>query len=144
MSPLLCQHPDYKPEESNERLINCRPANAKTASKPLNLIAMEAESLKLRSEKMFQAELFQGDKGPGSVRIEIKPVNPTGSANVHAEEEEDLENNDQNWPQKPERQPMKPLMDPEVSQTHFHLEKSETISILSKLPSIRNSNKYIT
>ena len=35
---------------------------------------MEAESLKLRSEKMYQAELFQGDKGPGSVRIEIKPV----------------------------------------------------------------------
>ena len=38
------------------------------------MIAMEAESLKLRSEKMYQAELFQGDKGPGSVRIEIKPV----------------------------------------------------------------------
>jgi len=39
---------------------------------------MEAESLKLRSEKMYQADLFQGDKGPGSVRIEIKPVFPEG------------------------------------------------------------------
>ena len=39
---------------------------------------MEAESLKLRSEKMYQAELFQGDSGPGSVRIEIKPVGNEG------------------------------------------------------------------
>ena len=36
---------------------------------------------------MFQAELFQGDKGPGSVRIEIKPVLPP----EHSEESE-LEN----------------------------------------------------
>ena len=42
------------------------------------MIAMEAESLKLRSEKMYQAELFQGDSGPGSVRIEIKPVGNEG------------------------------------------------------------------
>lgn len=39
---------------------------------------MEAESMKLRSEKMYQAEMFQGDKGPGSVRIEIKPVTLEG------------------------------------------------------------------
>ena len=56
------------------RVINCKPANEKSATKPLNMIAMEAESLKLRSEKMYQAELFQGDSGPGSVRIEIKQV----------------------------------------------------------------------
>ena len=43
---------------------------------------MEAESLKLRSEKMYQAELFQGDQGPGSVRIEIKPVMPEGTTEL--------------------------------------------------------------
>ena len=63
------------------RLINCKPANEKAASKPLNLVALEAESLRLRSEKMFQAELYQGDGGPGSVRIEIKPVLSEGMSN---------------------------------------------------------------
>ena len=61
-----------------ERIINCQPASENAATKPLNMIAMEAESLKLRSEKMYQAELFQGDSGPGSVRIEIKPVGNEG------------------------------------------------------------------
>ena len=61
-----------------ERVINCQPASENAATKPLNMIAMEAESLKLRSEKMYQAELFQGDSGPGSVRIEIKPVGNEG------------------------------------------------------------------
>ena len=44
---------------------------------------MEAESLKLRSEKMYQAELFQGDSGPGSVRIEIKPVGNEGVGKLY-------------------------------------------------------------
>lgn len=59
-------------------MINCKPANEETSTKPQNLLEMEAESMKLRSEKMYQAEMFQGDKGPGSVRIEIKPVTLEG------------------------------------------------------------------
>ena len=62
--------------------IYSKPANDRAATKPLNLLAMEAESLKLRSEKMYQAELFQGDQGPGSVRIEIKPVMPEGTTEL--------------------------------------------------------------
>ena len=42
----------------------------------------------MKNDKMFQAELFQGDQGPGSVRIEIKPVLPPPE---HSEEVE-LEN----------------------------------------------------
>ena len=111
LSNIICNHPDYRPEESNEKEIQCKPANEKTASKPLNLLAMEAESLKLRSEKMYQAELFQGDQGPGSVRIEIKPVSPDGNSL-----EEDMENKDSNWPTQVPRQAPKPLVDPQVVQ----------------------------
>lgn len=42
----------------------------------MDLLALETESKNMKNDKMFQAELFQGDKGPGSVRIEIKPVVP--------------------------------------------------------------------
>lgn len=111
LSPLLCNHPDYRPEETSERLINCKPANSQSATKPLNLIAMEAESLKFRSQKMFEADLSQGDKGPGSVRIEIKPVS------FVEDDEEDLKNKDENWPETPQRQlPNKPLVDPKIVQ----------------------------
>jgi len=120
LTSVLCNHPDYKPEESKEKVINCKPANEKSATKPLNMIAMEAESLKLRSEKMYQAELFQGDSGPGSVRIEIKQVKADSEAKVPSptttpSTEED-QNKVENWPEQTQRQPMKPLMDPQVVQ----------------------------
>lgn len=79
------------------------------------MIAMEAESLKLRSEKMYQAELFQGDKGPGSVRIEIKPVVADGTSTINPNEEVTI-NKDENWPEQTQRQPVKPLIDPHVVQ----------------------------
>lgn len=51
LSPFLCTHPDYKPQETGENLINCRPVD-KAPKKPRSLIALEAESLKLKHEKM--------------------------------------------------------------------------------------------
>jgi len=67
--------------------------------------------LKFRSQKMFEADLSQGDKGPGSVRIEIKPVS------FVEDDEEDLKNKDENWPETPQRQlPNKPLVDPKIVQ----------------------------
>ena len=106
LTPLLCNHPDYRPEETSERLINCKPANSQTATKPLNLIAMEAESLKFRSQKMFEADLSQGDKGPGSVRIEIKPVQFEGTTEDDLEDDRSRtsQNKDENWPESPQRQ----------------------------------------
>ena len=50
-------------------------------------MALETESKNMKNDKMFQAELFQGDQGPGSVRIEIKPVLPPENS-----EEAELEN----------------------------------------------------
>ena len=41
--------------------------------KPSKLSQLELESLKLRSEKMLEAHMSQGDF-PGQVKIEIKPV----------------------------------------------------------------------
>lgn len=64
LSPLLCQHPDYKPEETSENIVDCRPADEMSSSKPLNLLKIEAESIKLRSENLFEAEFIPGQK-PG-------------------------------------------------------------------------------
>lgn len=116
LSSLLCSHPDYRPEESNEKLINCKPANDKTDTKPLDLLALETESKNMKNDKMFQAELFQGDKGPGSVRIEIKPVVPPEPSEEIELENKDSVNKDSNWPTQTPRQPVKPMVDPQVVQ----------------------------
>ena len=65
-SGWLLPFPD-RPEESNEQVINCKPANTMTSRKPFELISMETEALKFRSNKMYEAQLFQGEKGPGKI-----------------------------------------------------------------------------
>ncbi|XP_021916263.1 endoplasmic reticulum lectin 1 isoform X2 [Zootermopsis nevadensis] len=72
LSPLLCQHPKYKPRESGENVISCHPVEG-SPNKPKNLIAMEAESLKLRHQKITGAET--------RVRVEIHPVEVTAVEN---------------------------------------------------------------
>ena len=73
LSPLLCDHPDYRPEEANENVIECKPLDEKTPYKPRNLIQLEAESLKLRSEKMFEGNFMQGDT-PGKKKRDANLV----------------------------------------------------------------------
>lgn len=51
LSPLLCSHPDYKPQATGENEINCHPLE-NAPKKPRSLIAMEMESLKLRYQKV--------------------------------------------------------------------------------------------
>ncbi|TRY68484.1 hypothetical protein TCAL_01386 [Tigriopus californicus] len=118
LSPTLCQHLDYRPEESNEYSIECKPRNSKTPYKPRDLIQLEADSLKLRSEKMFEGDFMQGNNGPGSVKIEIKPVKTSGVADISDEDldDETVAYKDDNWPQPAPRAPFKPLMDPKVVQ----------------------------
>ena len=66
LSPLLCSHPDYRPESANEQHINCQPADKETATKPLDLVKTEQENYKmLTKNKMYEADFFQGTKGPG-------------------------------------------------------------------------------
>ena len=88
---------------------------ADQAAKPSKLSKLEQESLKLRSEKMLEAHLSQGDL-PGQVKIEIKPVQTDTEEDVDARD--DLQDKidkikDSQW-KETNRQPFKPLMDPEV------------------------------
>ena len=61
-------------------MVDCRPLDPNnTPYKPRNLVQLEAESLKLRTlEDRYEGEFLQGDNGPGSVKIEIRPVMPGG------------------------------------------------------------------
>ena len=68
LSPLLCSHPDYRPESANEQHINCQPADKETSTKPQDLVRTEKENYKmLTKNKMYEADFFQGTKGPGNV-----------------------------------------------------------------------------
>lgn len=50
LSPLLCNHPDYKPQNTGENEITCQPVG-NAPKKPKALAAMELESLKLRHQQ---------------------------------------------------------------------------------------------
>jgi len=117
LSPLLCSHPDYRPESANEQHINCKPADEGTATKPQDLVKTEKENYKmLTKNKMYEADFFQGAKGPGSVKIEIKPVNPfSDSSSEAAQEKREQESlkDDSRWRENT-REPVKPLTDPQI------------------------------
>ena len=69
LSPTLCNHPDYRPEESTENVIQCVPIGESTPVKPKALTDLEEESQRLKSEKMFQGNFKQGNK-PGKTFLE--------------------------------------------------------------------------
>lgn len=52
LSPLICSHPDYGPRGTGEDEINCVPLE-KSPKKPKSLAALEAESIKLRHQKVL-------------------------------------------------------------------------------------------
>jgi len=69
LSPILCKHPDYRPEESSEHEIDCYPATEDVPIKPSDLAALDEESIKSRtSQRMFEGEFMQGDT-PGKTGI---------------------------------------------------------------------------
>ncbi|XP_035732808.1 endoplasmic reticulum lectin 1-like isoform X1 [Vespa mandarinia] len=88
LSPLLCYHPDYKPQDSKENEIECRAVD-NTPKKPRALVAMEMESLKLRHQKDNKLQkiyaIFHVDKegqdGDARVRVEIRPVDVVDKQN---------------------------------------------------------------
>ncbi|XP_063240269.1 endoplasmic reticulum lectin 1 [Bacillus rossius redtenbacheri] len=86
LSPLLCGHPLFRPQESDENPINCFALEG-TPKKPRNLVAMEAESIKLRHQKYTDEKLqkiyaiFSVNRGepgqdgePQVVKLEIRPL----------------------------------------------------------------------
>nr|CAD7193930.1 unnamed protein product [Timema douglasi] len=81
--------PYLQPQESGENVINCHPLE-RAAKKPRSLLAMEAESLKLKHQKVTDDEKLQkvfaifsidkegeGQEGETRVRVEIRPVDVT-------------------------------------------------------------------
>lgn len=82
LTPFLCFHPDYEPQDSKENKIECRPVDS-TPQKPRALVAMETESAKLRNQKVADKlqkiyAIFhvdkEGQEGDGRVRVEIRSV----------------------------------------------------------------------
>ncbi|XP_015118559.1 endoplasmic reticulum lectin 1 isoform X3 [Diachasma alloeum] len=55
LSPFICSHPDYGPRGGGEDEINCVPQD-KAPKRPRALAALEAESLKLRHQKVMDGE----------------------------------------------------------------------------------------
>jgi len=114
LTNVLCSHPSYKPEESREHSISCRPVAEGQSRKPAKLTKMEVDSLKLRSERLLEAHLSGGDK-PGQVKIEIRPV----EVDIEGiDGQEDLQETidrirEGQWKES-KREPFKPLMDPQV------------------------------
>ncbi|XP_014229640.1 endoplasmic reticulum lectin 1 [Trichogramma pretiosum] len=83
LTPLLCGHPDYRAHDSGENTINCRPKD-NAPKKPRSLMALEAESSKLRNKKYTDEKPQKvyaiihvdkdGQDGQPQVRVEIHPL----------------------------------------------------------------------
>jgi len=50
LSPVLCKHPDYKPQDTGENQITCQPVD-NAPKKPKSLMMLEVESLKMRLQQ---------------------------------------------------------------------------------------------
>lgn len=68
LSPLLCTHPRYKPQDSGENDINCYPLE-NSPKKPRSLLEMKVESYKFRHKKQDTET---------HVRVEIHPIEVFG------------------------------------------------------------------
>lgn len=82
LSPYLCVHPDYKPQDTGENEINCLPVD-NAPQKPKALYEMELESSKLMHQKSpddNQQKVYaifhvnkEGQDGEARVRVKIHP-----------------------------------------------------------------------
>ncbi|GLV41212.1 uncharacterized protein CBL_04736 [Carabus blaptoides fortunei] len=68
LSPLLCGHPRYKPQDSGENIINCYSLGGGT-KKPRSLLEMNIDSYKYRHKK---------PESETHVRVEIHPIDVFG------------------------------------------------------------------
>ncbi|XP_014479624.1 PREDICTED: endoplasmic reticulum lectin 1 isoform X1 [Dinoponera quadriceps] len=86
LSPVLCTHPDYKPQDTGENEITCLPVG-NAPKKPKSLMSMELESLKMRHQQTRdekQQKVYaiihvdkEGQDGEPRVRVEIHPLDVT-------------------------------------------------------------------
>lgn len=83
LSPVLCNHPDYKPQDTGENEITCQSVG-NAPKKPKSLMLMELESIKTRHQQTRddkQPKMFaiihvdkEGQDGEPRVRVEIHPL----------------------------------------------------------------------
>ncbi|XP_072760755.1 endoplasmic reticulum lectin 1 isoform X1 [Anoplolepis gracilipes] len=83
LSPVLCSHPDYKPQDTGENEITCQPVG-NAPKKPKSLMLMELESIKTRHQQTRddkQQKVYaiihvdkEGQDGEPRVRVEIHPL----------------------------------------------------------------------
>ncbi|CAL4065075.1 unnamed protein product, partial [Meganyctiphanes norvegica] len=66
LSPLLCEHPAYRPRDLPQTDLHCVPFEGNPV-RPRNLLQAEAESLKLRSH----GTVLGGDTSTGSVKLKV-------------------------------------------------------------------------
>lgn len=76
LTPFLCSHPKYKPQESGENQITCIPLND-NPKKPRNLLKMQAESSKLRRREVehIRVEFVPLELGEKE-EVSTKPPDP--------------------------------------------------------------------
>ncbi|XP_058826266.1 endoplasmic reticulum lectin 1 isoform X2 [Topomyia yanbarensis] len=64
LTPMLCAHPKYKPQETEENKISCV-AMGNSPKKPKNLLMMEIEGMRIKYQKLtdnpIKIELFPND-----------------------------------------------------------------------------------
>lgn len=91
LSPLLCRHPKYKPQETGENIINCLPLDD-SPKKPRNLMKMQQESAKLRRKEVetIRLEFFplnsnekEDTTKPPEVLLDTSPVESFLSGNSY-------------------------------------------------------------
>jgi endoplasmic reticulum lectin 1 len=51
LTPHLCNHPDYKPQDTGENKINCRPVD-NAPKKPVSVLKMELEIWKSKFQQL--------------------------------------------------------------------------------------------
>ncbi|XP_076655957.1 endoplasmic reticulum lectin 1 isoform X1 [Halictus rubicundus] len=91
LSPVLCHHPDYKPQGTGGNEVNCLPVD-NAPEKPKALVSMEMESLNLQQQKVTDdkpqkvyAILHvdkEGQDGEMRFRVEIHPVDMIDKHNI--------------------------------------------------------------
>lgn len=78
LTPLLCSHPKYKPQESEEHQINCIPLDDDSPAKPRSLMKMEIESARLRRRENdhIRLEILPLDMSPAQKEPQKPPTEP--------------------------------------------------------------------
>ncbi|CAG9119227.1 unnamed protein product [Plutella xylostella] len=80
LSPLLCRHPQFKPKETSENVINCLPIG-ESPKKPKSLLELEAEALRLQHQTVRLPSDSDG-KEPVLAVVKVQKVEKDGETHL--------------------------------------------------------------